>query len=77
MASQQRFNIYTANAVALATIPLLSVFPPCNSGVFLMIRVALAASMMLVASVTAERAKRLGELRDQYIDRIADLEERP
>lgn len=77
MASQQRFNIYFANATALATIPLLSLFPPCNSGALLMIRVAFALSMVLVASATGERARRLGELRDLYIDRIADLEERP
>lgn len=77
MASQQRFNTYFANATALATIPLLSLLPPCNSGALLMIRVALALSMVVIASATGERAKRLSELRDQYIDRVADLEERP
>lgn len=66
--------MYFANALAIALIPLLSLIPPNNSGLVLILRVALALSMVLVASAAGERAKRLGELRDKYIDRIADLD---
>lgn len=75
MAAQQRYNILFVNASAVTAVTMLAVLLPYNVGPLLVIRAAVAIASSAVAILAGERLRELKELHNQYMARIADLDE--